>query len=978
MKDSDFESILISETHWDRAWYLTFQQFRLKLVKLVDMLLDILEKDPEFRTFTFDGQTVVLEDYLEVKPEQKERIKKLVQNGRIDIGPWYVLPDVFLVSGEALIRNLLVGRRIAEEFGRVMDIGYIPDPFGLVSQVPQILSQFGYNSVIFARGTGDEVERLKSEFIWEGSDGSEVLAHWLPLSYGNAANLPEDIEDAVFTLEEIVKQLRNHSRIGTLLLMNGSDHLLPQPHVPEVIRAFNSKHEKGIVMGTLPMFIEQVRKKYAGLARYRGEFRQSKHQNLLSGVYSARVYLKQMNEYTQRTLERIVEPRVAIANILGLPYPADELRLAWKYLLKNHPHDDICGCSIDEVHDDMVQRSRWIGEIAESILDSTERTILDQVSNQKSGVLIHNPSPVQRSGVAILRIPVSDMRYSRLSRITLADPDLITSDPLEAAKNDGHIAYVKSMGFDPSPTATRAIVIGEEELIEYEFDFSSLAMLLPKMKDLIRHLSTAYRIRVNSQNRIVEVWARKAYSTDNMVGVPKLTDSAGQQVPWQILELDIEVDTKSIGLSEEEEHLTVAIQADSVGGLGMKRLDLEVSDEGPNMQVEGAVSCAEFALENNLVALSVEEDGSVTLTDKRNGERYPGLLVFEDTEDVGDEYDYAPAPTHQAIRTSGTNLSFEIGSSGPLVGSVIITGELELPVGAKEDCSGRLAEKVTCDFVTEIALHANSPTVRIQTEFDNHAEDHRLRVLIPTGANTKTTFADSAFDIIERPVRPTIDDSDWYQPVVPTYPMRSFVHLASPKRGLTVTTLGLMEFEVLEEKGGETIALTLVRSVGWLSRFGMSTRHEAAGPIRETPGGQCQGTLLFEYSITPKNRGDEWGDIVQHSEEFLLPMEADFIPPDEDGHGHYDRSFVQIDSPHIRLSAFKSSEDGKSLVLRVWNIAEDTKKCSIQFGFKVREVIGARADEAPNTSVKAVLRDSNRLETEIPGRRIATFLLEAE
>jgi alpha-mannosidase len=214
--ESNIEAILISETHWDRAWYQTFQQFRLRLVKLVDNLLNIIETNPRFTHFTFDGQTVVLEDYLEVKPEERDRLTKHIQDGRILIGPWYVLPDVFLVSGESLIRNLLMGKSVADEFGPIMN----PDPFGHVSQIPQLLTQFRCDSVIFARGGGDEINELGSEFIWEGGGSSEVLAHWLPLSYGNAAKLPQDVDDAASVLEDVVSKLHlNPSSMFRMSLM---------------------------------------------------------------------------------------------------------------------------------------------------------------------------------------------------------------------------------------------------------------------------------------------------------------------------------------------------------------------------------------------------------------------------------------------------------------------------------------------------------------------------------------------------------------------------------------------------------------------------------------------------------------------------------------------------------------------------------------------------------------------------------------
>ncbi|MFW9800917.1 MAG: hypothetical protein ACFFD9_10805, partial [Candidatus Thorarchaeota archaeon] len=636
------EAILISETHWDRAWYLTFQKFRLKLVALMDQLLHVLESDPEFKNFTFDGQTVVLEDYLEMVPHQREKLRDLVIKGRIDVGPWYVLPDVFLVSGEALIRNLLLGRRIAREFGRVMDVGYIPDPFGHVSQLPMILSQFGYDSVIFARGAGNEMEELGAEFIWEASDGSEVLAHWLPMSYFNVARLPEDIQEAVNAVESVVEQLRPWSRIETLLLMNGSDHLLPQPHVPKVIQTYNGKHDKKIVFGTLTMFVDQLRENRGRLKRYRGEFRGSKYQNLLSGVYSSRVYLKQMNEYTQRLLERVVEPWCSVAHILGAKYPDDEIRMAWKYLLRNHPHDDICGCSIDEVHDDMVQRFRWVNEISDSLLEKAYSTLSQEQSRDTPGIVVTNPLPRERSGVVIFELPASDFRFTRLADVQLSTADLAPKTPLEAAKNEIHIQFVVSQGFDPSPSAEREITIGSETLTEFEFDFSELALLFPEVRDRLPHLSTAYRIRVNSANKIVEVWARKYYAQESMKGIPLLTDEEGKPTPIQVLDLQLRKDEKAKLIADREEFLSLAIQVDKVGGLGTKRFDIAGASEDLITDVNGAVVSGNDSIENNFVRIKVESNGTIILTDKRTGEVYSGLLEFEDSADVGDEYDYSP------------------------------------------------------------------------------------------------------------------------------------------------------------------------------------------------------------------------------------------------------------------------------------------------------------------------------------------------
>ncbi|MFW9920933.1 MAG: hypothetical protein ACFFED_15135, partial [Candidatus Thorarchaeota archaeon] len=678
MDKEQFNTIIISETHWDRAWYQTFEQFRLRLVKLVDKLLRILEDNPEFTHYTFDGQTVVLEDYLEVKPFERDRISKLIRDGRIDVGPWYILPDVFLVSGESLIRNFLRGKRIAKEFGGWMDVGYIPDPFGHVSQMPQILSQFSIDSIIFARGTGEESEELGSEFIWEASDGSEVLAHWLPGSYGNAANLPDDVQDAVYVLEDVIGRMKPWSRIGTYLLMNGSDHLEPQEHLPEVVKTFNKTHEDQIVIGTLPMFVERIRKKREVLKRYKGEFRRSKYHNLLSGVYSARVYIKQANEYSQRLLERSVEPWCYLASLHSGRYPLDEIRLAWKYLLLNHPHDDICGCSIDEVHDDNMYRIRWIDEIAEALLDESQQSIRKYLESDTHGVAVLNPSPQKRSGITYFELAASNYRYSRLAEIHLHDPYLEAKTPLEAAKNEIHITYVRKNGFDLPPVAERTIQIGSETLYEYEFDFTSLAMLDPPLSRALRHISTSYMIRVNSENKIVEVWARKFDAAEPANSVLGLVDESGKTIPIQLLDYEMKKDPGNHLIDDREEHLRFAVSAENVPALGMRRFDMRYSKEPQEYDIEQPVVTSEDTLDNGILAVKVEKNGAVTITDKRTSQIYEGLLIFEDSADAGDSYDYCPIEDGTIV-FDDLEVDVELGYSGPLVGSLILTGTLDLP-----------------------------------------------------------------------------------------------------------------------------------------------------------------------------------------------------------------------------------------------------------------------------------------------------------
>src|SRR5512135_187914 len=214
---------IVSHTHWDREWYEPFQVYRARLIRCVDKLLDIFATDPDYKYFLLDGQTIVLEDYLEVRPDRESVLRDLVEAGRLQIGPWYVLPDEFLVSGEAIIRNLMRGLRIARDFGDTQPIGYIPDPFGHISQMPQILRGLGIDAAVFRRGLADE----PAEVAWQAPDGSQVLACYLRDGYDNAAWLGHDDVSFVRNLDRAWRSLAAHAVTSNILLLNGNDHMEP-------------------------------------------------------------------------------------------------------------------------------------------------------------------------------------------------------------------------------------------------------------------------------------------------------------------------------------------------------------------------------------------------------------------------------------------------------------------------------------------------------------------------------------------------------------------------------------------------------------------------------------------------------------------------------------------------------------------------------------------------------------------------------
>ena len=219
---------IVSHTHWDREWYETYQQFRLRLVRLMDKLLHILDTDPSYLYFMLDGQTIVLEDYLEIRPEREADLRRHIRSGRLLIGPWHVLPDEFLVSGEAIVRNLLLGKRTCAQFGGRMPVGYIPDPFGHISQIPQILRGFGMASAALRRG----LDEHPTELNWQSPDGSTVLLCYLRDGYDNAARLPVHSGEAfVREVRRLTDRLAPFSPTTNVLLMNGVDHMEPVPEL---------------------------------------------------------------------------------------------------------------------------------------------------------------------------------------------------------------------------------------------------------------------------------------------------------------------------------------------------------------------------------------------------------------------------------------------------------------------------------------------------------------------------------------------------------------------------------------------------------------------------------------------------------------------------------------------------------------------------------------------------------------------------
>jgi alpha-mannosidase len=391
---------VVPHTHWDREWYLPFQTFRIRLVDLIDRLLDEMEADERLR-FTLDGQLAVVDDYLEIRPEAEPRLHRLVTEGRLAIGPWQVLMDEFLVSGETIVRNLEAGLQRGEELGGAMAVGYLPDQFGHIAQMPQILRRAGLERAVVWRGVPAAVDR--HAFVWEAPDGTAVQAEYLVGGYGNAAHLFARRERAVERLESLAQRLSPFFGDDNLLAMVGTDHMEPEPELVERVEALNAEQDRfRLRIATLAGHLGQMDGE-TGLDRLQGELRSGARANMLMGVTSARCDLKAACARAERLLERYAEPFQAL---YGSVWPDRYLRLAWGRVIENSAHDSICGCSVDAVCEQVLARYAEAEQIAAELAARAAQTVALGVPHGSFAVL--NPSPYARSGLVEVELPISE------------------------------------------------------------------------------------------------------------------------------------------------------------------------------------------------------------------------------------------------------------------------------------------------------------------------------------------------------------------------------------------------------------------------------------------------------------------------------------------------------------------------------------------------------------------------------------------
>ncbi len=393
----------VSHAHWDREWYRTFQAFRARLVDAVDALLELCAADPDYR-FLLDGQTIAVEDYLALRPQRGAELRSLVEAGRVTIGPWYVQPDSLLPAGESHVRNLLEGRSSGEAFGGASRIGYTPDSFGHPAQLPQILVGFGLRAFIYWRGHGDELADLPPEYDWQSPDGSAVLACHLRQGYFNAASdARSDADETAAAIAKRALELATLTRSGAVLLLNGIDHAPPEARARDLAQRVGRATGFAVQRALLEDFVAVVESATGDRPTHRGELVGARVAPLLFGVWSTRSWIKLANRAAECELLSWAEPWAALGAQLGASDERPALRAAWRELLANQAHDSICGCSRDEVHEQM--RARF--DAAHELARETSRRALERVAglsplrrgswSDELDLAVFNPSPHLRT-----------------------------------------------------------------------------------------------------------------------------------------------------------------------------------------------------------------------------------------------------------------------------------------------------------------------------------------------------------------------------------------------------------------------------------------------------------------------------------------------------------------------------------------------------------------------------------------------------
>jgi alpha-mannosidase len=917
----------VVHTHWDREWYQPFQQMRARLVAMTDRMLPLVESG-KLPHFHFDGQTIVLDDYLEIRPANRARLAKLIKSGRIAVGPWYVLADSFLVSGESLIRNLEIGMATAHRFGRPLDVGYLPDQFGHIAQMPQILAGFGFKTAVLWRGVPREVNR--NRFIWEAPDGSRVFTLYLPFGYSNGANLPLDSADALLHRANGIAAREREFAAGTpILVMNGTDHAPPDPRLMDRIAESGNRDDLHLEVGRLEDYLKRLSEApLDDVPTHRGELRSPSRAHLLPGVTSARTWIKQRDFANCAILERYADPLAALANALGRGDGMIEfLDLAWRTELQNHPHDSICGCSVDQVHEDMKYRFDQAAMLAETVVRNASKALLDGGIDGVSGapmLAVFNPTFAREAAVTG-EVELDEGAYSvidsRGNRV-----------PLAVERAAGERAFDVTL-----PSA--------------EFKATIAALSSPQV---LGRTVNRYRIHRAADDRVeVELSLTRAAATD--IDLARFRDDIRNEVP----------DTGTIhirGAMLGRSHVSFVAKDLAQAGFSFYRLVKE--DARATESVVERPRLEDASLENEFYRVKPGSRG-LLIIEKESGQTLE--LHFEDDGDRGDEYNFDPVGDGTAI-SKPRRVSVEKLETNPVRSTMRIRLEFEIPASLSGARTSRTSETRSLALTLTATMYTGVKRIEFIAEVQNSSLDHRLRVALRTPVRSTEAISDTSFSIVRRPLTPT--EPRGTEVIYPTFPHRSVTAIESDALSIALASRGIYEAEARPEETGTTLLLTLLRCVGWLSRSDLATRDGGAGPEFETPGAQEQGVHTFQFAMTSYRGGYLEAEVMLQIATYCFPPRL--FSTREPATAVASLQLFSCDNPRVMFSTARLLDGQNTYVARAFSISPNPETARFSFG---EGRVGRVVDLAVRSLLHAGVRRKRdgRLEVNLRPFEIVTF-----
>jgi alpha-mannosidase/mannosylglycerate hydrolase len=895
----------ISGTHWDREWYRPFQEFRYMLIKLLDNLLELMEQTNDFLYFHLDGQTCLLEDYMAVRPQNRSRLESLIHNRRILIGPWFTLPDLFCVGDEALIRNLLMGFKTCDAWGASpMPVAYTCDMFGHPSQMPQIYCGFDLPYCVLGRGTNEHT--TPAFFTWQSPDGSSVFCFKLQdkRGYGafcdtrwilegpDAQTGPKAILKAKDALKEYLDCETGRSNSSSLCFIDAQDHLEPAVNIKQYIRLLNEiDPDVKVVHSNLPDFFANAQKHASDLQLRTGELREPAktsgcaYLQLIPNCPSSRIRLKQANDKCLTMLINWAEPFLALANLFGAKMEMDKLfDIAWRYLLLNHAHDSICGCSIDQTHKDMQYR-----------FDQAE-ILARQICHESFGYL------------------------TSLCADLAEQPDEFTVTVA-----------------NPTPFT-------RHEVMEFDIDFP---LNYP------------------------------AFFQDGFTGAQKinsfiLVDTDGNEVPYQILSI-------VPNFSERTRHFSFWKVTD--GDMSRYRIaaklnlpalgfdSLLVKPCQTPMRRIGSLRTGPFSAENVRLIVKIESNGTLTLTDKNTNQTYHDLLIIEDCSEIGDGWFHSQMATEEIVLSCASPAQVSVIHDGLEMVTFRVCIRMDLPRKADRLKECRSDERVPFTVVHLITLRRDNDTVNIETSFDNSAEDHRVRLLLPTDVTDAVFYyAHQPFDIVKREIALDKNTETWRETEISEKPFLGYQAVCDAKRGLAfICGKGLHEGGVIDDKR-RTLSVTLLRS--FRRTWGTSGEYDALekGPHR------------FSYIIAPccdSSRYELLQMLEAHKSGILVRQTGKLSSgfPAMSGTDMPRKCFIELLDKKLMTSSIKPTENGNNIIIRLWNPANSRQIERVKCPKPIKSAKYLKLSEKVIADSAPAIKD-NILTVDASPHEITTILVE--